>query len=113
LRGRFPRTLVIMSSVLLFPLHGAFFLIYLVVHVVVLVALIDAVIRRDAAYVAAGKQTKIFWVLILLVGFFISIVGIIAALIYFIDVRPAIRGMGGSRPPSGSSSDGPYGPYRR
>ena len=104
-----------MSSVLLFPLHGAFFIIYLAARLFVFIALIDALIRRDGSYVAAGKQTKIFWVLVLLVGFFITIVGVIAAIIYFVDVRPAIRdagGRGGGGGPRGSSSDGPYGHYR-
>jgi uncharacterized membrane protein YgcG len=100
---------------LLFPLHGALLIIHLVVFVVVLGALIDAVIRPDRAFVAAGKQTKVFWCLILLVGVFIALVGIIAAIVYFVDVRPALReiGGGGGGRGRGSSSDGPYGPYRR
>jgi Protein of unknown function (DUF2516) len=101
-------------STLLFPLHGALFLINLVATVVVIVALIDALIRRDAAFVAAGKQTKIFWVLVLVLGLFITLVGVIAAIVYLIDVRPAVRGAGGGGGAGrGSSSDGPYGPYRR
>ena len=104
-----------MSSLLLLPLHGAMFIIFVAARLLVLVALIDALIRRDGSYVAAGKQTKIFWVLVLVVGFFITIVGVIAAIIYLVDVRPAIRdaGGGGGRGPRSSSSDGPYGPYRR
>jgi hypothetical protein len=100
---------------LLFPLHGVLLIIHLVVFVVVLGALIDAAIRPDRAFVAAGKQTKVFWCLILLVGVFIALVGIIAAIVYFVDVRPAIREIGGGGRGGGrsSSSDGPYGPYRR
>jgi Na+/H+ antiporter NhaA len=101
-------------SILLFPLNGALLLVNLVALVIVVVALIDAAIRRDTAYVAAGKQTKIFWILVLVVGLFITLVGVIAAIVYLVDVRPAVRevgGGGGGRP--GSSSDGPYGPYRR
>jgi hypothetical protein len=101
-------------STLLFPLHGALFLINLVATVVVIVALIDTLIRRDAAFVAAGKQTKIFWVLVLVLGLFITLVGVIAAIVYLIDVRPAVRAAGGGGGAGrGSSSDGPYGPYRR
>jgi hypothetical protein len=96
---------------LLFPLHGAFFIISLVVRVVVLAALIDCLLHPEGSYVSNGKQTKWFWALILVVGFFISLVGIIAAIVYFVDVRPAIKGSGSGR--GGSSSDGPYGPYRR
>jgi hypothetical protein len=96
---------------LLFPLHGAFLIISIVIRVVVLAALIDVILHPDSAYVANGKQTKIFWILLLLVGFFFSIVGLIAAIVYFVDVRPAVRGSSGSGR-GGSSSDGPYGPYR-
>jgi hypothetical protein len=102
-----------MASLLLLPLHGALLVVGLGVRILVLAALIDALIRRDSAYVAAEKQSKIFWVLLLLLGFFITIVGLIAAIIYFVDVRPAVRGTGGGGGRGrGSSSDGPYGPYR-
>jgi hypothetical protein len=99
-------------AVLLFPLHGALFVVYIVTRIVVLAALIDSLLHSEAAYVANGKQTKWFWVLVLVVGFFISLVGLIAAIVYFVDVRPAVRGSSG-RGRGGSSSDGPYGPYRR
>jgi hypothetical protein len=101
-------------SGLLFPLHGALFIIHLVALVIVIAALVDVATRRDAAFVAAGKQTKIFWILVLVLGVFITLVGAIAAIVYFVDVRPAVRGVdgGGGHGPS-SSSDGPYGPYRR
>lgn len=101
-------------SLLLFPLHGALLVASLAATVVVVVALVDAALRRDAAFVAAGKQTKIFWILVLVLGLFITFVGVIAAIVYLVDVRPAVRevgGGGGGRP--SSSSDGPYGPYRR
>lgn len=96
-------------GVLLFPLTGAIFIVSLVVRVLVLAALLDSLFHPDAAYVSNGKQTKWFWVLVLVVGLLIPLVGIIAALVYFLDVRPAIKGAGRG----GSSSDGPYGPYRR
>jgi uncharacterized membrane protein len=98
-------------SVLLFPLHGALLLLTLAATIVVVTALVNAAIRPAAAFVAAGKQTKVFWILVLVVGLFITFVGLIAAIVYFVDVRPALRevGGGGGRP---SSSDGPYGPYR-
>jgi hypothetical protein len=101
-------------EILLGPLNGALFIVNLAARVVILAALIDVLIRRDAAFVAAGKQTKIFWILVLVLGLFISLVGLIAAIVYFVDVRPAVRaggGTGGGRG-GGSSSDGPYGPYR-
>ena len=101
-------------SNLLLPLHGALAIVLLVTRLVVLAALIDSLFHPEAAYVASGKQTKWFWVLVLLVGlvvYFVAIFGLIAAIVYFVDVRPAIKGSGPRR--GGSSSDGPYGPYRR
>lgn len=86
-------------------------------------ALIDAAIRREDAYRAASKQTKPFWMIVLGIAFvvnllfpilsFLPIIGLVATIVYMVDVRPAVRalpggGRGGSR---GSSSDGPYGPY--
>jgi hypothetical protein len=102
-------------SALLFPLNGVLLIVHLAALVMTIAALIDAAIRRDAAFIAAGKQTKIFWILVLVLGLFIVFVGVIAAIVYFVDVRPALREVGGDGGPGrgrGSSSDGPYGPYR-
>ena len=81
---------------LLLPLHGAFIVIFFAIVLVKLFALIDAASRPEAAYVSAGKRTKKFWLLVLVlalastfVGFF-SIIGLVAALVYIVDVRAAI-----------------------
>ncbi|MET8574473.1 DUF2516 family protein [Streptomyces sp. NPDC005012] len=87
-------------------------------------ALVDAVIRREDGYRAADKQTKPFWLIILGLAFlvnlifpimsFLPIIGLIATIVYIVDVRPALRslpGGGKGRTRGGSSSDGPYGPY--
>jgi hypothetical protein len=64
-------------------------------------AFIDALTRPTQAYVAAGKLTKQAWCLILgltvavmfvwpsVLGVF-SIVGVVAAFVYVLDVRPAL-----------------------
>jgi hypothetical protein len=98
-------------SAWLMPLTGAFFIIGLVCRVLIVAALIDAATRRSNAYLAADKQTKVFWILVLVLGFFVFLVGVVAAIVYFTDVRPAVREAGGGTS-RGSSSDGPYGPYR-
>jgi len=66
-------------------------------------ALVDAATRPAAAYVAAGKQTKPIWLAILGVCLLLSLFGIggilgffgfviaVAAIVYLVDVRPAIR----------------------
>ncbi|MYW67880.1 DUF2516 family protein [Streptomyces sp. SID8379] len=87
-------------------------------------AFIDAAMRREDAYRAADKQTKPFWLIVLGIAFvvnwifgilsFLPIIGLIATIVYMVDVRPAVRqigGGGGGRKGRGSSSDGPYGPY--
>lgn len=67
------------------------------------VMLIDAAVRREDAYRAANKQKKSFWLLLLggavLLDFvpigglhmIITIAGLIAAIVYCVDVRPAVR----------------------
>jgi Protein of unknown function (DUF2516) len=64
-------------------------------------AFVDALLRPAEAYVAAGKLTKQAWLLILgltvatalvwpsVIGL-LSIVGIVAAFVYILDVRPAL-----------------------
>ncbi|MFJ6349592.1 MULTISPECIES: DUF2516 family protein [unclassified Streptomyces] len=86
-------------------------------------ALVFAAMAREDAYRAAEKQTKKFWLILLGINLvvnlllqmlFLQIAGLIAAIVFMVDVRPALRavsGGGGGRRGGGSSSDGPYGPY--
>jgi uncharacterized membrane protein YkvI len=82
--------------VLLIPLHGAFLVIFFAILLVKLVALIDALARPDRGFVIAGKQTKHFWIVVLVLALvstfigFLSLVGLVAALVYLLDVRPAV-----------------------
>ena len=84
-------------------------------------AFFDALRRPSAAFPAAGKQTKPIWLVILGVAFVIGIggavgelallsifpiVAFVAAAIYLVDVRPKVRSI-----KSGSSHQGPYGPW--
>lgn len=84
---------------------------------------VDAAIRPGRAYEAAGKLTKVAWLLILGIsalydfkwGSFtgiITIAGTAAAIIYMVDVRPALRRMNprNDRGPD-RRQDGPYGPW--
>jgi ABC-type branched-subunit amino acid transport system permease subunit len=87
-------------------------------------ALVDAAIRREDAFRAADKQNKMFWLIILGIALVVSylfsilsilpIAGVIASIVYIVDVRPAVKQVSGGRGwgrKGGSSSDGPYGPY--
>jgi hypothetical protein len=83
-------------------------------------AFVDAIRRPAPAFVAAGKQTKPLWLIILGVAFligiggalnylpifsFLPIIAFVAAAIYLADVRPKVSNLGGG------SSQGPYGPW--
>jgi hypothetical protein len=77
-------------------------------------AFADALLRPEAAYRAADKKTKPFWLVVLglALGFdllfgadilrFLPLIGLTAAIVYMVDVRPAIQaitaGRGGTDP---------------
>ncbi|WP_424212533.1 DUF2516 family protein [Streptomyces sp. BI20] len=86
------------------------------------VAFVFAATAREDAYRAADKKTKTFWLVLLgvtvvvnllLPMIFLQVAGLIATIVFMVDVRPALKQVsGGGRPGRrGSSSDGPYGPY--
>jgi len=66
-------------------------------------ALGDAVLRKDEFFVAADKQNKVFWLLLL--GVFLllhllfqqnmlfNMIGTVAAIVYLVDVRPTLQSM--------------------
>ncbi|CAA9344715.1 MAG: hypothetical protein AVDCRST_MAG72-1046 [uncultured Nocardioidaceae bacterium] len=67
-------------------------------------AFLDALTRRKEEYVAADKLTKPAWTIILGVALaahmlfwdpinLLGIIGTIAAIVYLVDVRPAIRSL--------------------
>ena len=66
-------------------------------------AFVDALVRPAAGFVAAGKLTKPGWLAItglaVLVIYmftpmsFLGLPAIIAAVVYLVDVRPAVRGL--------------------
>ena len=84
-------------------------------------ALIDAFRQSPAAFSGAGKQTKQRWLVFLGVGTalsfvsvpvvglgplnFFNLIAVVAAAVYLVDVRPAVR------PYRGGGSSGPYGPW--
>jgi O-antigen ligase len=92
-------------------------------------AFVDAAIRREDAYRAADKNTKPFWLIILGIAAvvmklfsvlsFLPVIGLVAVIVYMVDVRPEVRRVAGrgTRGPRrlgrrrSSSSDGPYGPF--
>jgi hypothetical protein len=119
------------DGVLITAFFSVFGLISLVLFLFALFAFVDAAFRRKDAYPAADKNTKAFWLIILGIAAvvmklfsimsFLPVIGLIAVIVYMVDVRPALRGISGGSSfrrgigrrnrGGGSSSDGPYGPY--
>ncbi len=63
-------------------------------------ALVDASTRPAPAFVATGKLTKVAWVAILAAALLLGwddfsglfgLLGTVAAIVYLVDVRPAVR----------------------
>ena len=102
------------------PLYWFFEALSLAALVVEVWAFIDAVRRPAPAFVAAGKQTKPIWLIILGVAVVIGIgysalggvsliqilplAAFVAAAIYLTDVRPKVSEFKGG-------NSGPYGPW--
>ncbi|MFH9609702.1 DUF2516 family protein [Streptomyces sp. DH8] len=97
-------------------------LLYLAMLVLAVVAFVFAATAREDAYRAADKKQKSFWLVILGVAvavnllipmLFLQLAGVVASIVFMVDVRPALKAVsgGGGGRRGGSSSDGPYGPY--
>jgi hypothetical protein len=77
--------------------------LWLILVVVKGFALGDAVLRKDEFFVAADKQNKVFWLLLLGIFFLLhllfresvlfNMIGTVAALVYLVDVRPTLQSM--------------------
>jgi hypothetical protein len=113
----------IVSFTGLSPIDYLFWVLLIAAFVVETWAFVDAIRHPAAAYVAAGKQTKPLWLIILGVAFvigiggalqrltifsFLPIIAFVASAIYLADVRPKVREFGKG---SSSSHQGPYGPW--
>jgi hypothetical protein len=80
-----------------------FFVLYWGVLALTLWAFVDALIRPASGFVAAGKLTKLGWAAITgiaaLIIFwqgpmsFLGLPAVIAAIVYLVDVRPAVKGL--------------------
>lgn len=105
-----------------------YFALYFIVFVLAVWATVDAATRPPGAFVSGGKRTKNFWLAVTgaatavafvaipaPLGFgalsFLALGSAVAAIVYLVDVRPAIRpysgrkggrgGPGGRTPPRG------------
>ena len=104
---------------------GTFFsvlrLLLLALLVFKVFAFVDAALRPAPSYEAAGKLTKVAWLLFLGIAavfdFFwggvtsiLTILGTVAAIVYVVDVRPALRQLT-PRKTDKIGQNGPYGPW--
>ena len=101
-----------------------FWILYLAIFLLCVWAVVDCAIRQARAFPASGKRTKAFWLAITIaaavVAFlalplgvappffqFLAFVGAVGAIVYLVDVRPAVapysrrRGGGGRGRSSG------------
>ena len=93
----------------LFQIQNTFLMIAtLVVFVIQAWAFVDAVSHRQEAFVAADKMTKPTWLIILGIALvahmliwspvsFLNLIGAVAAIVYIVDARPALRAVTGRR----------------
>jgi hypothetical protein len=82
-------------------------------------AFVDALRTDTQAFPYAGKRTKGLWLAITGVALavnvvvlnplsFLNLIGAVAAVVYLVDVRPAVKQY---RPGSSQQNMGPYGPW--
>ncbi|MGW0228235.1 DUF2516 family protein [Actinopolymorpha singaporensis] len=96
--------------------------LWLILLVMKAFALGDAVMRPAEAFPAVDKQTKPLWLILTGLALLIhlipqfgspisllNIAGTIAAAVYLVGVRPAVREVGGSRGGRGGRGGGPSG----
>lgn len=92
------------------PSAALLFVLGLGALVLKLWALVDSITRPAPTYPAAGKLTKPAWIAILAVSVLLgglgflgifAVIGTIAAIVYLVDVRPALREL--------SDGSGPWG----
>ena len=89
----------------LFSLQNNLMLVLaLILFVCKAVAFVDAATRPAALFVAAGKQTRPFWLLILGLALLVNmvmwnpigilnVIGVVAAFVYLADARPAMKAL--------------------
>ncbi len=87
------------------PIEGLFGLLMLGLLALKIFALVDAAVRPEPVWRAAVTQSKTLWVVLLVLAVLFSglnllgIAGLVAAIVYLVDVRPKLREVrGGGRP---------------
>lgn len=101
-----------------------FLVLYVVIFLLCAWALVDCLLRPTRAFPAAGKRTKPFWLLLTALAAVVSFlalplgggtsffgilafVGVVAAIVYLVDVRPAVAPHSRRRGGRGGRGGGP------
>ncbi len=85
------------------PLEGLFGLLALGLLALKLFALVDAAVRPERFWRAAVSQSKTFWLVLLVLAVIfggigiLGLAGLVAAIVYLVDVRPKLREVRGGR----------------
>ncbi len=84
---------------------GVMFVLTLIAGAASAVALVHAAIQRSDAFPAVDRQSKVIWVAILAAATlfiwlfgavsFLGIIGVVAMLVYIVDVRPRVDSIQG------------------
>ncbi len=100
-------------NLVLGPLEGLFGLVGLAMFGLKAFALVDGALRPERFWAPAGVPLpKMAWMVILTLSVFfgglglLGIAGLVAAIVYLVDVRPKVREI------QGRGSSGPYGQTR-
>ncbi|MGI8681600.1 MAG: DUF2516 family protein [Mycobacteriales bacterium] len=92
-------------DLILGPIEGLLGLVALGLFVLKIFAFVDAAIRPEPVWRAAVTQSKTFWLVLLALAVLfgglgiLGLAGLVAAIVYLVDVRPKLREVqGGGRP---------------
>lgn len=91
------------GNLILGPIEGVFGLLGLALFALKAFALIDAALRPQPVWRAAVSQSKTFWLVLLVLALLfggvgiLGLAGLVAAIVYLVDVRPKLREVRGGR----------------
>ncbi len=91
------------GNFILGPIEGLFGLLGLALFGLKAFALVDAAVRPEPVWRAAVAQSKTFWLVLLVIALLfgglgiLGLAGLVAAVVYLVDVRPKLREVRGGR----------------
>lgn len=92
------------ANLILGPIEGLLGLLALGVFALKVFALVDAAVRPEPVWRAAVTQSKTLWLVLLVLSVLfrglgiLGLAGLVATIVYLVDVRPKLREVRGGRP---------------